>query len=1328
MRSAAASTQTAAASAPTQADGVSDPSRAATPYGICTPRRRKALSRTRSFRQRKLPAGLCLALLALLALSASSAQAAITHPYTGTSFGPGGVGVGSFGNVQGVAVEQSSGDVLVYDRTEGGRVYKFNAAGEPVDFSSSGTNVIEEVGGAAEGEEEIAVDDSSGPDAGDIYVANNSVVRIYSESGAVLGELSGGEPCGVAVDPSGNVYVGFYNETTVRRYAPSTSPVTSADETGSIGGLGSICNIAVDAAGDLYAAKFVGGVTKYGALQFGSLSASGEVVDSAGKSLAVDPTSGEAFIDETNQIAQYDGSVEPPALQGITGASGEGALSGSSYGVGVDHASGEVYAGDGETVEIFGPGVVVAGASTEAASGLTGTEATLHGTVEPAGTEVTSCVFEYGTQAGAFDHSAPCEPAAPYTGNASIAVTAHLAGLSAGTVYRYRIVASNASGSLNGAEESFSTKGPQISNVGHSEASSTAVFVHSEINPAGEATTYHVEYGASTTYGSSTQDVELEAGEAPVEVSVHVTGLQPNTTYHFRFSATNAAATAASVDKEFTTPAVVTNESFSNVGSSTASLGAEIAPGEEPTSYQVEYGTSTAYGSSTSPVSVGAGETPVPVTAHLSELQPGMTYHFRFIAVNAIRTATGPDVVFTTHALAASALPDARGYEMVTPADNQGAEPYVPVDTPAEGENDVDTGYPVAAAADGSAVSYVGSPTSGGNGNEGNGGGNQFLAKRGAGGGWSQTDIQPNGYVDPSYWAFSPDLEHAVLSSGEALTADSPPAGYVDLYTRDSTTGSYQPLFTATPPNRSPSGFSVANGVSFGERYAGASADFTHLLFEANDALTSAAVDPTFEFNNLYESVGGRLRSVNLLPDGSAAPDASFGAPELESASPVDFDHVISADGSRIFWTDMNTGSLYVREDGERTKLIAEGATYLTASADGSKVLYTKAGDLYEENLETAITRDLAPSAETLGLAGAGEDLEYVYLVAHGALLPGAVAGKSNLYLLHDGQTELIATLGEEFSGISGLYPQSNQGSIDLPWQSDIGRRTAEATRSGRSLVFMSTQSLTGYDNFNPAIDAKAAEVYAYDADSGALSCASCDPTGERPGNNGDPGALADYAGGVLALSAHPTYQLRWISEDGSRVFFQSAQPLLPQAQNGRLNVYEWERDGAGTCTKANGCIYLLSTGSSSGASYFIDASASGNDVFMMTRSQLVPADQNEYNDIYDARVDAKEEDLTTQCTGTGCQGVAASPPVFATPASATYHGVGNFSSPVTPAAKPKPKPKPKKKAACTSKMTKKSKKPTAKKSVKQAKAKPVSCKAKKAAKRVRHTDGRGGR
>jgi len=775
-------------------------------------------------------------------------------------------------------------------------------------------------------------------------------------------------------------------------------------------------------------------------------------------------------------------------------------------------------------------------------------------------------------------------------------------------------------------------------------------------------------------------------------------------------------------DLEFTTRATVANESFSGVGSTSAVVTAEIEPGGTPTTYYVEYGTSSAYGNSTAPISVGDGEESVPVISHLSELDGGATYHFRFVAAKEGNTEVGPDLAFITTAVAAQGLPDGRGYEMVTPADNQGSEPYVPTDAGSEGESSISTSYPALAAEDGNAVSYVGSPTATGDGSEGNGRGNQLLATRNAEGGWTQTDIQPPGYDSVTYWGFSPNLETTLLDSRQPLAAGVG-AEYQDLYVREGTTGSLQPLFTGTPPNRLPGEFAAASAggyvgseKSLGEYYAGASLDFTHLLFSANDALTGPpALDPGSADNNLYESVDGELQLANVLPDGSAAPNASFGAAQVESPSPVDFSHVISADGSRVFWTDVNSGALYVREDGTRTSLIAEDATYLTASTDGSKVLYTKAGDLYEADVETGTSQDLAVGGEVLGIAGTSDDLEYVYFVGKAVLAANAVAGQSNLYLLHDGVTSLIATLGtaeEERFGISFLYGQANTPSEDLPWQSDIGRRTAESTPSGHDLVFMSTKSLTGYDNVKRPGAQGQPEVYVYDADSGELACASCNPTGEPP---------VSY-GGFLPLSAHPTFQERVISDEGGRVFFASAEPLLPRAEDGELNVFEWERDGTGSCRYERGCIYLISTGSSSAPSTFIGASASGNDVFIITKSQLVSADKNEYNDIYDARVGATEAPPSPQCTGTGCQGAPATPPIFATPASVTFNGAGNLLPAAKPGSEIKAKPK-KKSKQCPARKKKKKKKKKSTKQAKQSKSKPVHCATKKPAKGARHSE-----
>ncbi|HEY5344336.1 MAG TPA: hypothetical protein VIJ66_11850, partial [Solirubrobacteraceae bacterium] len=92
----------------------------------------------------------------VLGLSGAAAQAALVHPLLGS--------FGSFVDVAGVAVDQGSGDMYVLDAGTGS-VLKFDATGNPVAFSESGTNVIEGVGGSGNGESEIAVDNSTGPDA-----------------------------------------------------------------------------------------------------------------------------------------------------------------------------------------------------------------------------------------------------------------------------------------------------------------------------------------------------------------------------------------------------------------------------------------------------------------------------------------------------------------------------------------------------------------------------------------------------------------------------------------------------------------------------------------------------------------------------------------------------------------------------------------------------------------------------------------------------------------------------------------------------------------------------------------------------------------------------------------------------------------------------------------------------------------------------------------------------------------------------------------------------------------------------------------------------------
>ena len=102
-----------------------------------------------------------------------------------------------------------------------------------------------------------------------------------------------------------------------------------------------------------------------------------------------------------------------------------------------------------------------------------------------------------------------------------------------------------------------------------------------------------------------------------------------------------------------------------------------------------------------------------------------------------------------------------------------------------------------------------------------------------------------------------------------------------------------------------------------------------------------------------------------------------------------------------------------------------------------------------------------------------------------------------------------------------------------------------------------------------------------------------------------------------------------------------------------------------------NGCVYLLSGGTDPENSYLIGTDASGDDAFFVSRAALVPADRgSEDDEVYDARVDGVQPPAASACEGTGCQGVPPTPPIFATPSSVTFNGIGNFPPPAVVEAK----------------------------------------------------------
>jgi phosphodiesterase/alkaline phosphatase D-like protein len=195
-----------------------------------------------------------------------------------------------------------------------------------------------------------------------------------------------------------------------------------------------------------------------------------------------------------------------------------------------------------------------------------------------------------------------------------------------------------------------SAAAPTVSTGPASAVSQLTATVGGQVNPNGLATTYSVQYGTSTSYGSTSATASAGAGSTAVPVSVSLTGLTPGTTYHYRLVATNSAGTTNGADAAFTTrpgsPTATTGTAAATEIS--ARVAGTVGTGVLATTYQVQYGRTSAYGSTTATVTAAASSSLVKASAVLKGLSPATTYHYRVIARNSVGTASGVDKTFKT--------------------------------------------------------------------------------------------------------------------------------------------------------------------------------------------------------------------------------------------------------------------------------------------------------------------------------------------------------------------------------------------------------------------------------------------------------------------------------------------------------------------------------------------------------------------------------------------------------------------------------------------------------------------------------------------------------
>jgi hypothetical protein len=684
----------------------------------------------------------------------------------------------------------------------------------------------------------------------------------------------------------------------------------------------------------------------------------------------------------------------------------------------------------------------------------------------------------------------------------------------------------------------------------------------------------------------------------------------------------------------------------SDVTATSVDLHAAVNPEGLSTTYRFQYlprgtylanGESFAGAASTPEAFLGFGSADEPAFAHVGGLAPATRYEYRVVATNADSPAGGsPGEArsFTTEESSPSfGLPDGRGWELVSPLDKNGGA--------IQDFGGNRGGGALQAAAQGGSITYS-SASSFGDAPPGAPPASQYIARRGEGG-WTSENISAptlSGVygtepIGVPYRIFSEDLARGLMLNGvhcrgegsgcpvdaPVLTGSGAPAGFQDYYLRDSASGGFTALLSEAND-----GLLALSASQFDLAFAGASPDLTHVVLSTCAKLTPEATEVPSGGGgcepaaaNLYEWSGGSLRLVNLIAgEPSGSPFATLAAPA----------GAVSADGSRVYWylgsVSEGAGDLYLDEGGSSHHVSEAGAQARleAATADGSVAYFVKpaTGRLFRYEAATRQSVEIDTPGSVEGLLGISADGSSVYF-----------ATSTGLYRWHAGTTTTIALGGA--AAQPGDYPPATG--------------TARVSVDGEELLFLSRQPLTGYDNIDQTTGEPDSQVFLWRAGAG-LACISCNPTEERPqGPSTIPGAVANgkpeaFAPGSLLTDS---YKPRILSADGHRLFFDSEDSLLPGDTDNRPDVYEWEAQGEGSCSKPSGCLALISSGRGAEGATFVDASRDGADAFFLTTESLIPADPGS-QDLYDARIGGgfPEPPPPLECAGDACQPLPQAP------------------------------------------------------------------------------------
>jgi hypothetical protein len=190
---------------------------------------------------------------------------------------------------------------------------------------------------------------------------------------------------------------------------------------------------------------------------------------------------------------------------------------------------------------------------------------------------------------------------------------------------------------------------PTVSTSGASGVQPLQATLNGTVNPKGADTHYYFQYGLSTSYGSTTGEVDARSDTSAVLASATV-GLSPGTTYHYRIVASNSQGTTYGNDETVKTPGPVeaVTGTATSVQQTEATMNGTVNPRGYDARYYFQYGETTSYGSTTPEGGAGAGSSPESEHMIVTGLTPGVTYHFRIVATSGGVTSYGSDSMFAT--------------------------------------------------------------------------------------------------------------------------------------------------------------------------------------------------------------------------------------------------------------------------------------------------------------------------------------------------------------------------------------------------------------------------------------------------------------------------------------------------------------------------------------------------------------------------------------------------------------------------------------------------------------------------------------------------------